>query len=257
MAKIQLQAILSVLLLFGIISCKTTTLSDTPEETVKKDGVERSSQVISLASKSQDDIYETKYILCDRYCADRPKKAASTTTVATWGKPTEIGLIYAEQLYPQSMAFNPRKKIVYNSMTITNLPAQLVIKSRGLVPPLKQPLATAKFTPISTFIPMFFPEQVNAPLMAEAKGSVRTGNIKILSVKKLSPTEAGAYIKAAKNPPNLATIGAIEESLSKETQTDAAYYEFYKNKPDIKPQQVEKISAQVNVTPQVIQIKKW
>jgi hypothetical protein len=86
------------------------------------------------------------------------------------------------------MAFNPRKKITYNSMTITNL---------------------------------------------------------------------DIYIKKAENPQNLATIVAIEESLYKEIQTYAAYYDFYKNKPDIKPQQVEKISLQVNVIPQVIQVKKW
>ena len=53
-------------------------------------------------------------------------------------------------------------------MKITNLPAQLVIKSRGLVPPLKQPLAKEKFTPVSTCIPMFFPQNVNAPLITEA-----------------------------------------------------------------------------------------
>jgi transposase-like protein len=113
------------------------------------------------------------------------------------------------------------------------------------------------FTPVSTVISMFSPEKVNAPLIAEAKGSVKTGNIKILSVRKLSPTEADVYIRKVKNPPNIATIGAIEESLYKESQTYTAYYEFYKDKPDIKPQQVEKISSQVNVTPQVIQVKKW
>jgi hypothetical protein len=125
------------------------------------------------------------------------------------------------------------------------------------VPPLKQPLTIEKFTPVSTVTPMFFPEKVNAPLMAKAKGSVRTGTLKILSVIKLNPIEADIYIKKAKNPPNLATIGAIEESLYKEIQTYAAYYDFSKNKPDIQPQQVDKISSQINGTPQVIQVKKW
>ena len=109
----RLQVKLFILLLFGISGCRTTTTSDsqieTLSKTVQRDGVERRSQVISSTSNSQNDIYETKYILCDSYCADKPQKAAPTTTVATWGKPTEIGFIYTEQLYPQSMAFNPRK----------------------------------------------------------------------------------------------------------------------------------------------------
>jgi transposase-like protein len=249
--------------LFGISGCLSTTAGKERTASISNsidiDGIKPNLDSVSLAdkTKSDTDLYETKYIFCDSYCADRSKRAATTTTIATWGKPTEIGFMYAEQYYPQSMAFNPRKKIVYNSMTITNLQAQLVIKSRGLVPPFKQPLGISKFTPVSTVISMFFPEKVNAPLMAEAKGSVNAGNLKILSVRKLSPTEADIYIKKAKNHPNLATIGAIEESLYKEIQTYAAYYEFYKDKPDIKPQQVEKISPQVNVIPQVIQVKKW
>ena len=84
--------------------------------------------------------------------------------------------------------------------------------------------------------------------------------MKLLAVEpqqKITTEALYVYIKKAKNPPNLATIGAIEESLYKEIQTYAAYYDFYKNKPDIQPQQVEKISSQINVTPQVIQVKKW
>ena len=263
--RTYLQVISLTLLLFGITSCRIVPANERQsiksleslKEVIDKDRDKRGNLALSQVEKAPGDVYETKYILCNSYCADRPKRAATTTTVATWGKPTEIGFIYPEQSYPQSMAFNPSKKIIYNGITITNMQAQLVIKSRGLLPPLRQPLGTAKFTPVATLIPMFFPEKSNPPMVAEAKGSVRTGNVKILSVKKLSPTEANIYIKKAKNPPNLATIGAMEESLYKEIQTYAAYYEFYKNKPDIKPQQVEKISQLVNTTPQVIQIKKW
>ncbi|AFY92919.1 hypothetical protein [Chamaesiphon minutus] len=54
--------------------------------------------------------------------------------------------------------------------------------------------------------------------MKEAKASVKAGNIKIVSVKKLSPAEADYYIKQANNPPNLATIGVIEASVYIEIQ---------------------------------------
>jgi hypothetical protein len=259
--KIHLQITSLALLLFGISSCKTDPVSDrqsleSPAELIEKDRVERSKQAVSLAEEAPGDVYETKYILCEKYCTEKPERAM-ITTIITWGKPTEIGFIYAEKDYPRSMAFNPRQKIVYNDITISGLSAQLVIKSNGIVPPLKKPLATAKFTPISTFSPMFFPPNMKAPKVAEAKENVRTGNVKILSVKKLSSTEANVYIKVAKSPPNLATIGAMEESVYGVIQTYAAYYKFYQDKPDIKPQQVEKISDITNMTPQVIQIKKW
>ncbi len=258
-----------VLLLFGISSCRTTQTgnptkplaqaqtANSPADIIEQDPIEIMKRKSSIPATAPGDIYETKYILCDRYCSETGKYADRITTVATWDKPTEIGFIYAEPNLQQRMAFKPRKKIVYNSMTITSLDAQLVIKSKGLVPPLKQPLSTAKFTPVSTTTPMFFPENVKAPLMKEAKDKVRTGSLKILSVKKLSPTEANVYIKEAYNPPNLATIGAIEASVYGEIQELAAYYKFYDNKPDIKPQQFEKISDLVNTTPQVIQVKKW
>lgn len=262
MIKTQLQ-ILILTASLGISGCGNTMTSSVRaplalnQTNVADPQPDSDSTSLAVKPENDVDVYETKYILCDQFCTDKPIRAAGTTTVATWGKPTEIGFIYPEQFYPQSMAFNPRKKITYNGMTITNLQAQLVIKSRGVLPPLDQPLKVAKFTPLSTLLPMFFPEGFNVPLMAEAKGSVRTVNIKILSVRKLSLAEANVYIKKAKNPPNLATIGAIESSVYGEVQKLAAYYEFYKNKPDIKPQQVEKISSEVNAKPQLIQVKKW
>ncbi len=261
--KIQFQRILFIVLV-GITSCRTTTANNQKTPVITADplntaNIQSNLESITVAGKPkiEVDIYETKYVLCDSYCLEKPEKGRKSDTIITWGKPTEIGFMYAEQLYPRFMTLNPRKKILYNGMTIANLSAELVIKSRGLIPPLRKPLATAKFTPFYSTIPMYFPKGVNAPLMTEAKANVRAGNIKIVSVKKLSSTEADFYIKKANNPPNLATMGAMEESVYKEIQTLAAYYEFYKDKPEIKPQQVETISEQVNVTPQVIQIKKW
>ncbi len=49
----------------------------------------------------------------------------------------------------------------------------------------------------------------------------------------------------------------MEESAYRKVQWIESHYKFYENRPDIKPQQVKKISSSVNTTPQVIQIKKW
>ncbi len=77
------QAISSTLLLFGINSCKIVPsgerqLSKALVEIIEKDRVGRSNLALSLVEKASGDVYETKYILCDRYCAARPKRAATS-----------------------------------------------------------------------------------------------------------------------------------------------------------------------------------
>jgi hypothetical protein len=80
MIKTQLQTTL-LAALFGISSCRITTASDKPTA-ITANSIDTASvrpnsdsTLLAIKPKRDVDIYETKYILGDRYCADRQKSS--------------------------------------------------------------------------------------------------------------------------------------------------------------------------------------
>jgi hypothetical protein len=265
-------SVIFISLIVGIAGCKATSPSDNPtiaSKSIDSKNPTTSKSIDSPTYVSRGEAYETTYALCAAECAEKPSKLSSVTPkkpsidkVITWGRPTEIGIIYLKY-NSQYLPLVPLAKMPYNHVLLEQTRNQLVVKSQGVLPPLSKPLATEKFTPIGAFFPppMFESDRRRASLKPQSeleyKDSVKTGNIQIISIKKIDLLTEKAQVKASEIEPDPSTIGAMEELEQKRYEPYRSYYKFYENKPDIKPQQVNKITWQEGQPPQVISVKKW
>lgn len=212
-------------------------------------------KVQPTASESEyvhkEDMYETSYSLLRAACIKNIVNnncEVRVHKVITWGKPSEIGIIYLQGSYPSPLSSTPvnllpREGISETPGTFTfdGSDQQVVIKSRGILPTLKTPLESDRFTPISDFI-SHTDTDVNNKIS-------KTGSIKVISVRKLTLQEekaifdeSDAFFYRIKAPVSMASL--------------SAYYDYYKDKPDIKPHQTDKITWQEGQPPQVIALRK-
>lgn len=261
-------------LIVGIAGCKITPPTNnrpTASKSIYSQNPTTSKSSDSPTYVSRGEAYETTYVLCATGCAEEPSKFSSaamrgkpsTHSVITWGRPTEIGIIYHKYDYPKYLPIIPLAKMPYNHATLEQTRNQLVIKSQGVLPPLTKPLATEKFTPIGAFFPQpIFEPNTRVPSMKiqselEYKNTVKTGNIQIVSIEKIDLSTEKSQVKASELQPNLSTIGAMEELQQNRYEPYRSYYKFYNEKPDLKPQQVNKITWQEGQPPQIISVKKW
>jgi hypothetical protein len=190
-------------------------------------------------------IYETKYYYCSFECRLEEDPNRTPRSVITWGKPTEVGIIYAKRNYPEIIKMVPEEKLklpnnIYQG-NVTN--ASLVIKSKGVLSGTKSPLPTEKFTPTNA---------LSTPILMRNRVFI-FGRIRIVSIKPLNPIrEEFEFNRKVEFVNNFTSSGMLTMEAA-----IPAYYQDYQNKPDIKPQQVDKITWQEGQPPQIIPVRQW
>jgi hypothetical protein len=188
-------------------------------------------------SYTEGDIYDMTYKICGQDCNVR------TSQIVTWGKPTEIGIAYYANGFPEQNYGYQKIEKMQDRQGIT-----LVVKCKGTLPGMEKPIETARFAPVEHFLNVAF-----RPFTKIEAAKAPSGSIQIISITKLNRTQAESpVVTAAKD---LKTKVRDENMI--EGRYVAAHLSLTKNEPDMIPQQVEKITWQEGQPPQVITLKAW
>jgi hypothetical protein len=237
-----------LLLIIILTACNKESVTETLPEKVISATSNKSDYI------SQGDVYETTYTLCQKSVCDAntPKRK-----ITTWGKPREVGLIYLKQSYPESSTLQLSEKMPDKlDLEIGSKSPIFVIKSNGLLPPLKKPLATARFTPIVPFVGAMS-SGGRSPNNKSAPVAIETGTINIISIEKVSPVKEEELVKSLSTKSKSKSLLLQRWDWSSPGGIQEKYYKEYENKPDIKPQQVDVIAWQEGQKTQIIPVKKW
>jgi hypothetical protein len=188
----------------------------------------------SATAAASEDLYSMEYRLCGSKCLE------ATSQIVTWGKPTEVGIVYYDEFI-----WNNQKKLAVSMDKSKRNSTYFLVKSKGTAPALKKPLGTERFTPVEVYFGA-------GPKYAKSKPS-EYGRIEIIAIKKiLDPTPGKEYLTAMK------TLGAkMREPYIIPADRIEGYFSYSLNQPEIKPQQTELITLQEGQSPQIIPVKAW
>ncbi len=186
-------------------------------------------------SYPEGDIYDMTYQVCSTVCG-------RTSKIVTWGRPTEVGIAYYAEGFPEQITGNQRIEKMADRKSIT-----LVVKSKGTLPALKIPLESERFVPVEHFRALGF-----NPITKQEALKVE-GRVEILSITKIARSD--------REDPTLIAMKTLQTKISDEDMINPGSIKGFlgltKKDPDINPQQVEKISWQEGQQPQIITLKAW
>lgn len=226
MQKLKLTALL-LISITTLTSCSGAESADTTNPASKPQSI--------TSQPASEDLYSMEYRLCAKRCPE------STSKIVTWGKPTEVAIVY----YDEFIWNNQRKLVVSMDKSKPNS-TYLLVKSKGTAPGLKKPLETERFTPVEVFM------SAGQPKFEKSKPS-EYGRIEILSIKKIpNPKPGKEYLTA------METLGdKMREPYIIPADRIEGYFSYSLKQPEIQPQQVEPITLQEGQSPQVIPVKAW
>jgi len=187
-------------------------------------------------SYPEGDIYNMTYKIC------RTPICGRTSQIVTWGRPTEVGIAYYARGFPERSTGNQRIEKMADRRDIT-----LVIKSKGTLPALEQPLETERFIPVEHFSSLGF-----TPITKSARLKVE-GTVQIVSITKLTRPD--------QESPRITAVKELKAKINDKDMIEAGSIDGFigltKKDPDIRPQQVEKITWQEGQPEQIISLKPW
>jgi hypothetical protein len=227
MQKLKLTALL-------LISIAALSGCSKAESTATTEKVDRTQ---SITTSPQEDIYTMEYRLCGKKCE------ANTSQIVTWGKPTEVGIVY----YDGGLTETTTKLLT--TMDQRRMRATyFLVKCKGTSPALLKPLKIDRFVPVETY-----PRILISAAGIDNKPPAKYGHVEIVSIKKLpNPKPGNEYAIASQT---LLTKARDPNMVSNEKI--AGYFSYSLDRPEIKPQQVDPITWQEGQTPQIIPVKAW
>ncbi len=225
MQKLKLTALISISILIAALSgCSKPDATAMPGESAPPQSI--------AAAAASEDLYSMEYRLCTTKCPE------AISQIVTWGKPTEVGIVYYDGFF-----WNNTTNLAVSMAKLRMNSTYFLVKSKGTAPALKKPLGTERFAPVEVFY--------GAGVKSEK--STEYGKIEIISIRKIpNPTPGEEYLTAMK------TLGGkMRYPFMISADRIEGYFSYSLDRPEIKPQQVDPITWQEGQQPQVIPVKAW
>ena len=227
MKKNQLAALI-------LISIATLSGCSKPEATA----TEPANKSQTVEKSPGGDIYAMAYKLCGKTC-----DKANVSVITTWGRPTEVGVVYFD-----GIVSNINTKLIGSMHQYAREKVYFVVKSKGSLPGQEEPMGTERFVPTESYI----------SYLAKSRGVSEKekplfGHIEILQIKKIDRTPG--------DNPRLVAMSLLKERLTFPFMVTpdqiGGYMWATKDKPDVVPQQVDRITWQEGGAAQIIPVRAW
>jgi hypothetical protein len=220
---------LTALLLISIVALSGCSKAESTATTEKADRTQS-----ATAAAASEDLYSMEYRLCTTKCPE------AISQIVTWGKPTEVGIVYYDGFF-----WNNTTNLAVSMDKLRMNSTYFLVKSKGTAPALKKPLGSERFAPVEVFY--------GAGVKNEKPNPITYGRIEIISIRKIpNPTPGKEYLTAMK------TLGSkMRGPYTVSADRIEGYFSYSLDRPEIKPQQVEPITLQEGQQPQVIPVKAW